>query len=135
MPRTKELRPIEGHGSMLTWQGTNQCLGHLMHFAGHGVYEPNVGRVDVTKADADAHNAALDKALIDGLDQNCQVGQGGSFYLGKQYGKYKITTFTGLVVSEDVTVAGRSVTFRRAGKTFRGRSSTKHDLFNFRRVT
>jgi hypothetical protein len=68
------------------------------------------------------------------LDENCQVGQGGSFYVGKIEGRNAIKTFLGTVVSSEVSTNGLSLTFRRKGNVFRGRMSRQHDLFNFRRV-
>ncbi len=73
-------------GSLITFQpqggDKEQCLGYLMHFQGHGVYEPTFGKVDVTPSEADAHNAALSGAEIQGLDANCRIGMGGTFYMG-----------------------------------------------------
>ena len=104
-----------------------------MNFEGHGVYEPTLGRVDVTPQEADAHNTALSRAEIDGLDNNCRVGMGGAFYLGASGGKSIIRTFIGDLVAEDVTARGRGVTFRRKGMTFKGRRRDD-DLLFFKRV-
>ena len=124
-------------GSLITFrpQGADreQCLGYLMHFQGHGVYEPTSGRVDVTPSDAEAHNAALSRAEIDGLDGNCQVGMGGAFYLGTSGNKPIVRTFIGEVIAEDVKIQGRGVTFRRKGMTFRGHRRDD-DLLFFSRV-
>jgi hypothetical protein len=68
--------------------------------------------------------------VLVGLDEKCEVGQGGTFYTD---GK-RVTTFLGTVVSEDTSRTGQSLTFRRSGKVFRGRMSKEHDMFNFRRV-
>lgn len=129
---------FEHLGSLITYRehGTDQCLGHLMEFKGHGVYEPNLGKVDVSSEHAAAHNQALDQALIDGLS-GCEVGQGGFFYFSPTHGTRsgQVTTFTGLLVSEDVTVRGQVITFRRDGKTYRGRLTKDADSFNFRRVS
>jgi len=110
-----------------------RCLGYLMHFNGHGVYEPTFGSVDVTAQEADAHNAALSRAEIDGLDGNCRIGMGGAFYLGISGGKSIVRTFIGEVVSEDVKIQGHGVTFRRKGMTFKGHRRDD-DLLFFRRV-
>lgn len=88
----------------------------------------------MTLEEADTHNRLLDDALLQGLDANCQIGQHGSFYVGKHEGRTAIKTFLGTLVSADVSVNGQSLTFRRKGKVFRGRMSRQHDLFNFRRV-
>ena len=124
-------------GSLLTFQpkggDKEQCLGYLMHFQGHGVFEPAFGKVDVTPSEADAHNAALSGAEIQGLDANCRIGMGGTFYMGASGGKRAICTFTGTVVTEDVAVKGHSVTFHRKGMTFKGHKRND-DLLFFERV-
>jgi hypothetical protein len=124
-------------GSLLTFQpkggDKEQCLGYLLFFKDHGVYEPHLGRVDITPQEAEAHNAALSQAEIEGLDKNCQIGMGGMFYLGTPGGKPILRTFVGAVVTEDVAVKGRSVTFNRKGMTFKGRKRNDEMLF-FERV-
>lgn len=59
----KTMPKLLHKGSLITFlpKGCDkeQCLGYLMHFKGHGVYEPTFGKVDVTPQEADAHNAAL----------------------------------------------------------------------------
>ena len=124
-------------GSLITFQPEDgdkeQCLGYLMYFEGHGVYEPTFGRVDVTSQEADAHNAALSKAEIEGLDANCRVGMGGAFYLGESGGGLVVRTFIGTLVTEDVTTRGRTIVFRRGGMTFKGRRRDD-DLLFFKRV-
>lgn len=127
---------LENLGSLVTYKDGEQdrCLGYLMHFTGHGVYDAALGRVEVTPEQADIHNKLLDGAMLKGLDENCRVGQGGSFYVGSIEGRTAIKTFVGTVVSAQVTINGRSLTFRRNGNIFRGRMSNQHDLFNFRRV-
>ena len=104
-----------------------------MHFKGHGVYEPTFGKVDVTPQEADAHNAALFLAEIEGLDRNCVIGMGGTFYLVASGGRSAIRTFIGAVVTEDVTFKGDCAIFRRGGMTFRGRRRGD-DLLFFKRV-
>ena len=128
------MRSIENNGGLLVWAGTNNCLGYLMSFSGKGVFEPNVGKVEVSKEDADTHNAVLDEMMLKGMDENCEVGQGNSFYVTKRDGKTVISTFLGTVVSDNLSINGRSLTFVRKGKKYRGRMSQQHDLFNFRRV-
>lgn len=127
---------LENVGSLITYKDGDEdrCLGFLMHFPGHGVYDAALGKVAVTAEQAETHNRLLDEALLKGLDESCQVGEGGTFYVGKSDGRTAIKTFLGTVVSSDVSTNGQSVTFRRKGKTFRGRTSKQHDLFNFRRV-
>jgi len=109
-------------------------FGHLMDFRDHGVFDPSLGRVEVDPSLIDAHNRVLDEAIIEGLDHNCQVGQGGFFYRTGSGGRFKVTTFTGILVSQDVTVHGNTITFRRHGKVFRGRLCKEAESFNFKRV-
>ncbi len=120
-------------GSLITYTGADgaeTCVGDLAYFEGRGAYDPSRGKLDLTREEAEAHNAALDKALLEGLDQNCAVGQGGYAYLGDG----RVTTFVGTVVSSDVTVRGSSVIFRRLGKTYRGRLGSDRTCFNYRRT-
>jgi hypothetical protein len=129
------LRIEEGlivHGD----QDKPMSLGFLMNFKGHGIYDPGLGLVDVTQEQADRHNEILSKALVLGLDQNCEVGQGGTFYTTRQNGKVtEIKTWTGYAVSTDVTHNGRVVTFRRNGHTYRGQLPNDGDYLNFRRIS
>ena len=125
---------MENIGSLITIKGTDACLGDLMHFEGHGTYDPNHGLVPVSKEEADTHNKLLDEARLNGLDRNCKVGQGSFFYFTGKAPDRKVTTFVGTVVSTDVRVKGQSITFVRKGKTFRGRLCKDADSFNFRRV-
>jgi len=124
---------LENDGGLWSVAGTNTCLGSLMHFEGHGVYEPNFGRVPVPEDAVDKHNEVLDDMLVAGF-ANCEVGQGGSFYVVKPNGRYEIRTFTGKLVSDQCRVVGRTLTFVRDLRSYRGRLSLEHDLFNFRRV-
>jgi len=106
-----------------------------MHFAGHGVYDPKFGRVDVTPEEANAHNKALDLAMIEGMDVNCQVGQGAYAY----YVSGRVSTFNGTLIADapQVRITGETahtITFNRKGKVYRGRLSEEGEAFNFRRV-
>lgn len=127
---------ILNRGSLLTYHdgAHERCFGYLMHFPEHGTYDASAGKVDVSPDEADTHNKLLDRALIEGLDDNCQVGQHGSFYLGKRDGRTVVQTFVGALVSDDVTARGNSITFRRKGKVFRGRARMHEGILNFRRV-
>jgi hypothetical protein len=109
--------------------GKAQCVGCLFDFTGHGIFSPD-GKVEISKDEADIHNRLLAEGEIDGLDQNCAIGQGGTFYWSPARG---VTTWTGVKVA-DYTINGRSLTFRRAGKVYRGRIQKDADCFNFRRV-
>lgn len=106
------------------------CLGYLFNFGQRGVFSPD-GKVEITAEAADAHNRLLGEAELLGLDQNCQVGQGGTFY----YIRGLVQTWAGLLVSDKVKKAGSSITFSRNGKVFRGRLQKDADCFNFRRVS
>ena len=128
---------LDNLGSLIPYKndkGEDQCLGYLMDFIGRGIYDASYGRVEVSKEHADTHNKLLDEAMLKGLDENCQIGQGGTFYY---QGKGKVTTFLGTVVSEQLTVSpgGRNIEFYRKGKLYRGRLRKEADCFNFRRVS
>ena len=132
-PQRNELNHI---GSLITYRANpgddkETCLGSLMHFAGKGVYDPNCGRVDVTPEEADAHNKALDTAMLGGMDEHCEIGQGSFAYRGTNG---IVSTFIGTVIARDAKTNGASITFTRAGKTYRGRLSKQHDSFNFKRT-
>lgn len=129
---------LENLGSLITYKdedGNDRCLGDLMDFAGRGVYDATFGKVDVSPEDARKHNDALTQALLEGLDTNCQIGQGGTFYLGVTDGRAAVKTFTGITVTTDVTVKGSTITFRRHGKVYRGRKQKDAECFDFRRVS
>jgi len=119
-------------GSLITYMqdGVEYCLGDLMHFQERGVFDPTLGLVDITPEDAQTHNRLLDEARIAGLDKNCEVGQGGTFYWSPERG---VTTFIGTKVA-DFKLRGKVITFSRAGKTYRGRTQKDAECFNFRRV-
>ena len=127
----EELQHI---GSLVTIMGTDNCLGALWIAAGHGVYDAQYGKVPLTDDEAKAHNAAFDKALLDGLDNCCEVGQNGTFYFNKEH--RRIGTWLGTVVAEgsNVQVNGNSITFKRNNKVFRGRLRKTADLFSFKRI-
>ena len=121
---------LENLNSLITIAGTANCLGYLMNFNGHGIFDASLGKVDVTPEQANTHNMLFDKALIKGLD-TCQIGQYGSFYWGGNC----VKTFMETVVSYAVTRTGKSVTFMVKEKTFRGRLQHDADCFNFKRIS
>jgi hypothetical protein len=153
MPTTTDLE-LENFGSLITIKGTDNCLGDLMAFDGKGIYCPSHGEVSrfgVTKEHADAHNQALDEARLKGLDDNCQIGQGGFFYLKKDkragvHGDWLVTTFIGTIVAENASVRKtnkfqaklgtyrHTVVFTRKGKTFKGSWNGYDCCFNFKRT-
>lgn len=100
-----------------------------MDFGERGIFEPN-GKIDIDSETAKTHNRVLDEALIKGLDDNCQVGQGGYFYLSSG----DIKTFSGLMVAAKPRIAGRVITFARNGKVYRGHKRNDRDCFDFVRI-
>lgn len=152
-------------GSLITVRGEERCLGYLIHRDDKGwTYDADYGRVDVSKEHAEIHNKELTKALLQGLDENCKVGEYGTFYLHEPQkqqaatvelvgdniaaeanlpqvepeAKWLVKAFTGEVVSDDVTLHGwnnKWVTFRRNNMTFRGRRPKGgSQLLKFQRI-
>lgn len=137
MPKTKLLTrdDLENFGSLITLKNEPAtCLGDLWYAGEHGAFDPSYGKVPVTADEVKAHNAALSKAKLEGMDKNCEIGQGGSAYVYMGDNPC-IAFFDGTVVSTVITKRGQSITFTRNGKNYRGRLSQKHDLFNFRRIS
>lgn len=139
MPKLPPLPQLENLGSLITYKenGVDRCLGYLLSFEGKGVYEPSFGRVEVSAEHAAAHNKCLSFAEIEGLD-HCEIGQCGSFYYTQLPGdgaRVVVKTFTGDLVSSDAERKGKILTFRRKGKTFRGKISDNENLFLFKRIT
>lgn len=126
---------LQNLGSLITYDvgGKTHCLGFLLRFDGRGCFEPNFGKLDITTEEAEKHNQALSTAMIDGMDNQCAVGQYGSAYY--QLGK-GVTTFTGELIasSHNVEVKGKHITFTRKGRTFTGRLQEDSNSFNFRRT-
>ena len=114
-------------------KGKARPLGYLWQYPEHGIFDANFGKVSVSPEDVETHNKTLAEAEILGLD-NCEVGQHGIFYIVKKEGRTLIQTWTGTLVSDDTYINGRSLTFHRAGKTYRGTISRQHDMFKFRRI-
>ena len=127
---------LSGFGSIIIITAENQMLGDLMHFAGHGVYDSAYGRVPVEPDEATAHNEALSKAMIEGLDKTCDVGQGGYAYLSGGPGAWRVRSFIGMDYAESVAigVVGKVVTFSRGDRVFRGTLRAGGEAFNFRRI-
>ena len=105
-------------GSLITIKGTDRCLGYLFHAEGHGVFDP-IGRHDIDPKYVEPHNKALSQAEIKGLDENCQVGQGATFYLTDD--KQSVRTWHGDIVS--VLKGKRPLQFVLKGKVFQGERS------------
>ncbi len=118
-------------GSLMTVRDSNECVGYLIMHEGKA-YSPDGLVENVTQEQADIHNKLLSEALVKGLDENCQVGQGYHFYYNSN--TRKVATWTGEVVSDDVQTTAMTITFKRKGKTFRGRIRKNEPCFNFTRV-
>ena len=113
-------------GGMITFvddEGRDCCLGYLMNFPGHGVFDATCGQVDVTPEQAEEHNKVYDRAIMDGLD-NCPVGRGGYFYFSPAPGgAFVIKTFMGTLVGT-ATRKGKTkkiLTMSRGDMVFEGR--------------
>lgn len=131
------MSSLNGIGSLITRTGSDgheYCLGYLMDFTGHGIFSPD-GKVDITREQMDAHNKALEQGELKGLDDNCRIGQHGTFY----YVNGTVQTFLGTKVNDTIRLGGsnkrRSITFTRKGKTFRGILRKDADCFNFKRIS
>lgn len=118
---------LENLGSLITIAETNQCLGYLMPFLDHGVFDATYGRVDVTPEQAEVHNKLLSDAQIKGLLETCKVGQCGSFYL-KPDGT--VTTFIGTVIGK--REPGKKMVV--GGRTFRVKAHSDSDLCTVTRI-
>ena len=136
MKRPRKPPEIRHRGSLMTWQdhGQERCLGYLVEFPGHGVFEPNFGKLEVTSEETKTHNQLLSQGEIDGLDNHCAVGMGGLFYTRKVDGQIRVMTWLGEEVSRNVQVHGNAITFQRKGMNFRGRLRQHEDAFAFRRI-
>lgn len=124
--------------SMITF-GDNECFGYLMDFNERGVFSAEYGKVDVTPEEARINNLAYEEAELNGLDNNCEIGQWGRFYLSRLESKsdstLTITTFLGTVVSSLVEKKARGkIIFTRKGKTFEGKKDEESDIINFKRI-
>lgn len=126
---------LENKGSLITIANSNNCLGYLMPFDGHGVYDAQYGRVDVTPEEANKHNTCLSEAELKGLDENCKVGQMGTFFFDRN--KQVVHTWVGVNVADKVNYipGGKVVNFMRKGKQFRGMLRKDEDCFNFKRIS
>jgi hypothetical protein len=128
---------LDNLGSLITYkdEGKDRCLGYLLSAEGYGVYDSTFGKVDVTPEQAAIHNGLLDEASLQGLDERCEIGQGGTFYATIENGHPVAKTWIGMLVSDQCQKEGRSLTFWRAGKKFRGiTTKCNGDLFHFKRI-
>ena len=135
--KTRKSTEILHRGSLMTYRdkGGERCIGYLFEFPGQGIFEPNFGKLDVTSEEAKTHNELLSQGEITGLDHNCEIGMGGTFYAKRKNGQTaSITTCLGEEVSRDVQVNGNVIAFNRKGMTFRGRLRPDEDCFHFKRI-
>ena len=127
---------LDNLGSLITFQGKDGqdvCLGYLINFGERGIFDAYIGKVDISTEDAQIHNSLLDAAMLKGLDSHCEIGMHGTFY----YMNGQVGTFMGTIVADSSKVkrVGQSITFRRAGKIYKGRLRKDEDCFNFKRVS
>jgi hypothetical protein len=136
MKKPSKPPEIRHRGSLMTWpdHGQERCFGYLFEFPGHGIFEPNFGKLEVTSEEAKTHNRLLSQGEIEGLDNHCAVGMGGLFYTRKVDGQTRVMTWLGEEVSQNVQVHGNVITFQRKGMGFRGRLRQQEDAFAFRRI-
>lgn len=121
--KEKFVPQFENLGSLITYKdedGRDACLNFLFEFEGKGVFDPSRGRVDVSSEHVLAHNQALSKAMIQGLDETCEVEQSGVFYAEPLAGScklWRISTWIGEAVAK-ATQTGSRLHFTRKGRTF-----------------
>jgi hypothetical protein len=131
---------IENRGSLLTYKdrsGRDCCLNYLFYAPGMGVYDPSIGKVEVTKEEADTHNRLLSEALIAGLE-TCEIGQCGTFYrrASNTPSRIEVTTWTGEVVGTAIreTGASRFRLTRRSGRVFEVTTHKDSDMVTLTRI-
>lgn len=153
MATPSKSEPVLSHkGSLIICnEGTprEELLGFLIHSPDHGVFDSTHGKVDVTPEEAAIHNKLFSTALIEGLDERCQIGEGGLFYFHKGRSQAAdplkrvphVVTFEGDVVAalghpdcSEFRVGTQNVTFVRKGKSFRGRLKTTEESLFIKRI-
>jgi len=133
-PPTPEI--INHFGLMVYFDhGAKRSLGYLRITKDEGIIEPSFGKIDVTTEAAQVHNQTLSRAQIDGLDHRFVIGGCGVLYIRKEDGRWVVETWIGELVSPDVEVVGRVLTFRRKGRTFRGTMHQDEGCFHWRRIS
>jgi hypothetical protein len=122
---------LENEGGLFTYEdnGVNRCLGYLLVAEGHGVYDAEAGKVEVSPEDAQKHNQVFDEMMVKGLDENCQVGQGNNFYVSGN----TVKTWLGTVLGEATKVRS-TYTFTRKGMKFTGTLPKGEEMTFFERV-
>jgi hypothetical protein len=125
MPRKKKPPRLDNLGSLIAHndRGKETCLGYLFHFPGRGVYDAKHGKVDVLPDQANTRDKLLDQALINGIDDHCEVGQGNKFYVIDG----QIKTWLRTLIAPALKRRGRRYVFVRGGKEFRATKSLEDD--------
>jgi hypothetical protein len=135
MAKHKTMPQIVNNHGLLTYQNNGDekptCLGFLFSGPQHGIFDPELGGIEVTPEVADVHNKLLSQALIDGLD-TCEIGQSAMFYLvGDPRGgnPLRITTWTGDLVADRLhNVSPRRYNFQRGGRWYKAICRQNSDL-------
>lgn len=135
---SKKAKTLELHnlGSLIIYldgeTGQEHCLGYLMPFTGHGVYDAEHGKVEVPPEQAEIHNKLLSAAQIQGLDR-CDVGQCGDFYFNAD--TKRVTTFVGELVTDAASFTKNSVyEFDRKSRRFRFKRRKADDCVTVKRI-
>lgn len=71
-------------------------LGYLWHVGDKGCFSPNVGRVTLSREEAEQHNARMEEAEREWIRQTGRA----VLYLTKRPGGWVVTNFTGSLVIE-----------------------------------
>lgn len=132
MAKKTKRKPVFEHvGSLITYKDGDgdTCLGYLFLHEGKA-YEPSFGLVDVSPADAETHNRLLSEALVKGLDDRCEIGMCGSFYVSSD--RKHVKTWTGEAVADLRDLRDGRYEFVRNGMTFVGR--IKDEVIDFTRT-
>jgi len=120
-------------GGLLTFtEGDDTfCLGYLFDYKDQGIYEANIGKVDVTPEQAQAHNKVYDQCLIKGLE-SCQVGQGNQFYVKDG----TVSTWLGTGIGKGTLKAGTKATYllHLDGKVFKYRKYPNYNTVFLTRI-
>jgi hypothetical protein len=140
MPKNKTPE-LEHTASLITYNdehGEDTCLGALFFWPGQGCFDPTFGEVDVTQEEAEIHNRLLDEAMLSGLDNGCEIGQGALFCAtrGPRQDRYiTVTTFNGTPVGAATMSGSRTLSFSRGSRQFRGVIRKDQDAVFFRRIS
>lgn len=116
------------HGLVITDKTVvpTACAGYLFMFEGKAFDPEGLIQGVTTKEEVDAHNKILSQMEIDGLDKNCRVGQGGTFYVkgsDDRKAPTHVTTWIGDPIAPLKAERYRltwKLTFTRKGKTMEG---------------